>query len=728
MAKIKTIEVPKTSAQRLDSIVKSARKIMRKDKGLNGDLDRLPMLTWVMFLKFLDDLERIHEDESALAGKKFHAAIEAPYRWRDWAALKNGITGSDLISFISDKEAVRPDGTKGPGLFAYLRSLRGRNGGRDRRDVIATAFKGLSNRMESGYLLRDIVNLVDDIHFNSSEEIHTLSRLYEGLLREMRDAAGDSGEFYTPRTVVRLMVELTDPKLGEVVMDPACGTGGFLAEAFSHLEKQANTVEKRKILQGNSIKGGEAKSLPYLLAQMNLLLHGLEAPDIDPGNSLRFRLSEIGDRDRVDIVLTNPPFGGEEEKGIESNFPPDMQTSETALLFTQLIMRRLRRGPTVSQGSSRAAIVVSDGFLSTKGVASRVKEKLLADYNLHTIIRLPRGVFVPYTPIATNILFFDASGPTSDVWYFEIPGPRDRQTYSKTKPFRYEEFTDCLSWWKDRVDGPLSWKVSATQLRERGFDLDVTNPSSKPSFSKKHPDAMVADILGTSQAVHKCANSIASSFSWSKCSAINSAPLVSLSTFLRPKKEFITIDDDASYKLVTLQLHARGIKHREEKHATEIKTKKQQLISKDDLIVAEIDAKLGGFGIAPEEAAGAIVSSHYFLYEIDQSIVDIRFFEWWLRSGLPEQLIQPHVKGSTNYAAIRQHHFMMLEMRLPLLDVQKAIISELEALSAKVAELRENLKELDSESGAFISAILVKAFGDEFVDESAAPEKLRAMG
>jgi type I restriction enzyme M protein len=296
LARIQKDTAPKTTSQRLDSIVKTARKIMRKDKGLNGELDRLPMLTWILFLKFLDDLERIHEGDALMAGEAFHPAIELPYRWRDWAAQPDGITGPDLINFIAAEEATFPDGVKRPGLFATLRALRGRNGGRDRRDVIATVFRGLSNRMESGYLLRDVVNLVNDIHFDSSDEIHTLSRLYEGLLREMRDAAGDSGEFYTPRSIVRFMVEVINPRIGETILDPACGTGGFLAEAFTHLERQADTVQKSARIQRDAILGGEAKSLPFLLTQMNLLLHGLESPAIDPGNALRFRLSEIGRR------------------------------------------------------------------------------------------------------------------------------------------------------------------------------------------------------------------------------------------------------------------------------------------------------------------------------------------------------------------------------------------------------------------------------------------------
>src|SRR2546422_3327909 len=325
---------PARTAQSLGSLIKSARDIMRKDKGLNGDLDRLPMLTWIMFLKFLDDLELQRETEAELAGKKFQRAIDPPYRWRDWANNPAGITGDELISFVNNEEAVRPDGSRGPGLFAYLRGLTGRNGG-DRRDVIATVFKGTINRMINGYLLRDVINKVSGIHFGSSEELHTLGALYETMLREMRDAAGDSGEFYTPRPVVRFMVQVVDPKLGETILDPACGTGGFLVEAFTHLEKQCRTVQDRQVLQRQSIIGGEAKSLPYLLAQMNLLLHGLESPRIDPGNSLRFPLREIGDKDRVDVIMTNPPFGGEEERGLLSNLPEDKQASETALLFLQ---------------------------------------------------------------------------------------------------------------------------------------------------------------------------------------------------------------------------------------------------------------------------------------------------------------------------------------------------------------------------------------------------------
>ncbi|MCZ2316202.1 MAG: type I restriction-modification system subunit M [Bacteroidales bacterium] len=485
-----------TTIQSLGSLIKSARDIMRKDKGLNGDLDRLPMLTWVMFLKFLDDAEQIGEQEALLAGDRYRSAVEPPYRWRDWAAREEGITGDELIAFINNDEAIRPDGVKGPGLFAYLRGLQGTDGG-DRRDVIATVFRGTVNRMINGYLLRDVINKVNGIHFTSSDEIHTQSHLYESMLKEMRDTAGDSGEFYTPRSIVRFMVTVTDPKLGETILDPACGTGGFLVEAFEHLSKQCKTVQDREILQKKSIFGGEAKSLPYLLCQMNLLLHGLEFPRIDPLNSLRFPLKEIGGRDRVDVILTNPPFGGEEERGILSNFPEDKKTAETALLFLQLIMRKLRRQPK----PGRAAVVVPNGVLFGDGICGRIKEELVKDFNLHTIVRLPNGVFAPYTGIPTNILFFDRSGPTGEVWYYEHPLPNGRKNYTKTQPLQFEDLEPCIAWWNEREENDRAWKVSATELIDGGFNLDRKNPRGKEDIAHLPPEELVESIMQKEQRI-----------------------------------------------------------------------------------------------------------------------------------------------------------------------------------------------------------------------------------
>jgi type I restriction enzyme M protein len=300
------------------------------------------------------------------------------------------------------------------------------------------------------------------------------------------------------------MLAVTDPRLGETLLDPACGTGGLLVESFEHLRKQCKRAEHYAVLQSESLLGGEAKPLPYLLAQMNLLLHGLETPRVDPLNSLRIALKEIGDRDRVDIILTNPPFGAEEERGILSNFPEDKQVSETALLFLQLIMRKLRRPGAhfemrnlksqISRGG-RAGVVVPNGTLFGDGVCARIKEELLKDFNLHTIVRLPNGVFAPYTGIPTNLLFFDRSGPTKDVWYYEQPLPEGRKNYTKTQPIQFEEFADCIAWWHKRKENDRAWKVPALEILKNGCNLDIKNPRGKIDFEHLPPEQLAADIL-----------------------------------------------------------------------------------------------------------------------------------------------------------------------------------------------------------------------------------------
>jgi type I restriction enzyme M protein len=332
---------------------------------------------------------------------------------------------------------------------------------------------------------------VNGLHFASSDEIHTLGHLYESMLKEMRDAAGDSGEFYTPRAVVKFIVAATNPKLGELVLDPACGTGGFLVEAFAHLKAQATRKEDVEQLQQRSIQGQEAKSLPYMLCQMNLLLHGLDAPEVARGNSLEQKLTEIGDTQRADVILTNPPFGGEEVDAIKNGFPADRQTKETALLFLQVIMRKLR----VQPAPGRAAVVVPNGTLFGDGVCARIKADLLANYNLHTIVRLPNGVFAPYTSIPTNVLFFDRTGPTVDVWYYELALPEGRKQYTKTQPLQFEEFAECLAWWGKREENDRAWKVPASELLASGCNLDRKNPRAKPDMDHLPPEQLVESIL-----------------------------------------------------------------------------------------------------------------------------------------------------------------------------------------------------------------------------------------
>ncbi len=488
-----------TPAQRLSGIIKSCRQIMRKDKGMNGDADRLPMLTWIMFLKFLDDNEQLQEMNSKLENKKYKPSISEPYRWRDWAKNKN-LTGDDLLSFIGNEKVKLADGIERTGLFYYLRGLQSETG-TERKDVIGTVFKGVTNRMINGYLLRDVINKIDEIHFTNNEEVNTLSHLYESILKEMRDASGDAGEFYTPRPLVKFMVEMLDPKIGELVLDPAAGTGGFLVTAFEHLKKQAKTVEQRKVLQLNSIIGGEAKPLPYLLCQMNLLLHGLDYPNIDSGNSLRFPLRDIGDNDRVDIILTNPPFGGEEERGILNNFPDDKKTAETALLFLQLIMRKLKRKKPDARGG-RAAIVVPHGTLFAPGIAARVKKQLVDEFNLHSVVRLGEGIFAPYTDIPCNLLFFEQGEPTKEIWYYELLPPTERKKYSKTRPIQHGEFAEIKKWWNNRKENDNAWKVKLKDVlltngegKLLNVNLDLKNPNRKSEFEYREPAELVSSVM-----------------------------------------------------------------------------------------------------------------------------------------------------------------------------------------------------------------------------------------
>jgi type I restriction-modification system DNA methylase subunit len=423
--------------------------------------------------------------------KKFKPAIEPPYRWRDWAAKSDGITGDELLSFINSEEASLPNGKKGPGLFRYLRLLTSSDsaGVADtRRDVIATVFKGVQNRMVSGYLLRDVINKLNGIHFTASDELHTLGALYESMLREMRDAAGDSGEFYTPRAVVRFIVTVTNPRLGETVLDPASGTGGFLVEAFNHLSQQVKTVADRKVLQEESLFGCEPKTLPYLLCQMNLLLHGLDAPQIDPGNSLRFKLTDIGERDRVDVILTNPPFGGEEEKGIQGNFPEDKQTAETALLFLQLIMRKLRKHSLSAMGRgtkgevlpARAAVVVPNGTLFGNPNDTRTAASLQAAVEAARQ-RIARGE-VPLEEMEDISLSTNAqSGELSRRSHFQTAAlalfweSRPPEWWAKLTAEQRKELEELLGSWRaerEKILGelPIADRCRLEALRPEDFD------------------------------------------------------------------------------------------------------------------------------------------------------------------------------------------------------------------------------------------------------------------
>ena len=444
----------------ISSTIKSIQDIMRKDTGVDGDAQRLSQLVWMLFLKVFDD----RETEWELLQDNYQSPIPEQYRWRNWAVNAEGITGDELKRFLDND------------MFPALQNLEAK-GGDKKAYVIRSVFEDAYNYMKSGQLIRQVINKIQEgVDFNKAQERHLFGDMYEQLLRDLQ-AAGNAGEFYTPRAVTEFMVRMVNPRLGEKVMDPACGTGGFLSCTIEHVRsKDVKTVEDENILQ-NSIHGIEKKPMPHLLCTTNMILHGIDVPsNIRHDNTLARPLISWGPQERVDVVVTNPPFGGMEEDGIESNFPAAFRTRETADLFLVLIMQLLKTG-------GRTALVLPDGFLFGEGIKTRIKEKLLADCNLHTIVRLPNSVFAPYTSIKTNLLFFTKGKPTQDIWFYEHPLPAGVKAYNKTKPMKVEEFEPLAAWWgaeannfSTRTESPLAWKVSLADIQARNYNLDCKNP------------------------------------------------------------------------------------------------------------------------------------------------------------------------------------------------------------------------------------------------------------
>ncbi len=716
---LEKLENSQTTAQELSTLIKSARDIMRKDKGLSGELDRIPMLTWIMFLKFLDDMEHIRESEAELAGKDFHSLIEEPYRWRDWAADEGGITGNDLINFINLEEANLPDGTKGQGLFHYLRNLRSADG-KGREDVIATVFKGIINRIQSGYLLRDVVNKVNSIHFDASEEMHTLSRFYETMLREMRDAAKGSGEFYTPRPVVKFIVTVTDLQLGETVLDPACGTGGFLVEAFAHLEKQCQTIADRQTLQESTIYGIEAKPMSYLLGQMNLLLHGLENPQIEFGNSLTIkRYNEIGDSDRYDVILTNPPFGGEEEVSVKNYFPTNMQTAETALLFLQIIMRRLKRPERNKGKPGRAAVVVPNGTLFEDGVCARIKEELLTNFNLHTIVRLSKGVFAPYTGIPTNLLFFDRSHPTQEIWFYETPLPDGWKSYSKTKPMKFEEFSDCISWFypiAERQESEYTWKVNVEDVLEYNdegkiisVNLDIKNPNSAEALANLPPVEIANSIIHKEQKMLELMEKIQAESLTEFLESTNKIAKwekVQLRDVLIERTE---VPDPLALETSEIRIVSKisfNTGKLEFRDSTATNTKMIQF-HPGDLVFSGINAAKGAIAIYPDnEEKPASATIHYSAYAVNPERADVTFL-WWLFRSAKFQHILFRTLPSGIKTELKSKHLLPISVNLPSLSDQRRIVTKINNFLAKLNEVCVLSEQLKVELSVFAGSIAI---------------------
>jgi len=457
------------------NVVKSIQDLMRQDVGVDGDAQRISQLCWMFFLKILDD----QDQELELLKTDYQSPIPEKFQWRNWAADPEGITGDELLNFVNSE------------LFPAFKDLQvlGASGGR--RRVVREVFEDAYNYMKSGQLMRQVINKINQVDFNDLAERQHFGDIYEQILNDLQ-SAGNAGEYYTPRAVTAFMVDRIDPKPGEMLLDPACGTGGFLTCAIRHMkDRYVKRREDDQLMEG-SLRAVEKKQLPHMLCVTNMLLHGIEDPSfVRHDNTLARPYISYSASDRVDIVVTNPPFGGREEDGIESNFPKHFQTKETADLFLALIIRLLKPG-------GRAAVVLPDGTLFGEGVKARLKEHLLAECNLHTIVRLPNSVFKPYASIGTNLLFFVKGEPTKDIWFYEHCVPEGQKAYSMTRPIRFEHLQGCRDWWDNREENEVAWKVSVDEVKARGYNLDFKNPHTEED-DLGDPEELLAKLAQSEQ-------------------------------------------------------------------------------------------------------------------------------------------------------------------------------------------------------------------------------------
>lgn len=422
----------------LTGFVKRLRDIMRNDAGINGDAQRIEQIAWLLFLKVYDSKEQDWEWDD----EEYKSIIPEECRWNNWAKDdKSGtaLTGDKLLDFVNNN------------LFPKLKNLLVDASTPIKKAIVQTTFADANNYMKDGVLLRQVINVIDELDFSDYEESHAFGEIYETILKELQ-SAGSSGEFYTPRAVTDFMAHVINPQIGEIMADFACGTGGFIVSWLKELKKLVNTTYDEE-LYSNSIYGIEKKQFPYMLCVTNLLLHGLDVPKVFHDNTLLHDVLDYTENDKVDVILMNPPYGGSEKADVKNHFPTDLASSETADLFMSVIMYRLKN-------NGRAAVILPDGFLfGTDNAKVSIKKKLLREFNLHTIIRLPASVFSPYTSITTNILFFDNTHPTEETWFYRLDMPEGYKHFSKTKPMKIEHFKPVLDWWNNREE-----------ITEEGFD------------------------------------------------------------------------------------------------------------------------------------------------------------------------------------------------------------------------------------------------------------------
>ncbi|MBK2335287.1 N-6 DNA methylase [Francisella tularensis] len=479
----------------MQSKINRITDILRRDDGISGAMHYTEQVSWILFLKFLNDYENEKSLETELIGEEYIFVLDEKYRWNTWAAPKdadgkldviNADTGDDLLEFVNKE------------LFPYLKSFKSIDEDvKSLKYKIGAIFEFLDNRIASGHTLRDVINEIDELNFNKKEDLYQLSQVYENLLKEMGSDGGNSGEFYTPRPLVKAIVDVVNPQAGQTVYDPAAGTCGFLIDAYEHMYSKELSTTQLKFLNEETFFGKEKTPLSYVMGVMNMILHGITSPNINKANTLVKDIRSLEEKDRYDIILANPPFGGKEKATIQTNFP--IKSNATELLFLQHIYKSLKLG-------GRCGVVVPEGVLfQTNNAFKNVKKELLENYNVHTIVSLPAGVFLPYSGVKTNVIFFDREGSTTDIFYYEVNPP---YKLTKNKPIQFEHFDEFLEIWQSRKLTDNSWIVNVADIKD--YDISAKNPNKVETIEHKSPTQLVNEIKQNTAEINKLMSEIES--------------------------------------------------------------------------------------------------------------------------------------------------------------------------------------------------------------------------
>lgn len=663
--------------------------ILRRDDGISGAMHYTEQISWILFLKFLNDHEQNRYDEAALKGGSYEYIINKAHRWDNWACpkdehgkidVKQAKTGDDMIKYVNTE------------LFPYLKSFK--NSTQDPKSIkykIGAIFEYLDNKIASGHTLREVLDIIDGLNFQSKKDLFELSEVYESLLHGMGNDGGNSGEFYTPRAVIKAMVEAVDPQIGQTVYDGAVGSGGFLIQAFEHMSKQKNLSAKDwKFLQNDTFFGREKTPLAYVMGVMNMILHGIESPNIYKQNTLTQNIRDIQEKDRYDVILANPPFGGKEKPQIQQNFP--VQASATELLFLQHFMKSLKV-------NGKAAIILPEGLLNNSNSHyKQVKKELLENFNLHTIVSLPTGVFLPYAGVKTNIIFFERGGKTTEIWYYEV---KTDHVLTKNQSIRYEHFKEFQNLYKNRTDSKNSWKTNVENIKD--YDLSAKNPISQTTIDYKKISTIIEELENTFPTINKKIKNLKINKiddlkinikEWKWCKLEEVVALIESGFACNKKNEKI----DGYVHLRTNNISADGRLDLTSVFRIDQKKidKKRAVINRNDILFNNTNSQeLVGKTCLIKEDHDFAFSNHLTRIKTNQNMIPA-FLVYYLQNLFKQGYFYSNCKRWIGQAGFSATKLKEIDVPVPSLDEQRKIINYLENNQHEIKELETLVKRVNA--------------------------------